>query len=129
MYWSNPEKYRKEALDFQRKNRESNLKRLKKWKEENKDWPIQYRKLDYVKNREKIRVSKRRSVKLQAVPKWADLNKIEKIYKSCPNGYHVDHIVPLVSKIVCGLHCEANLMHLKAKENMSKGNRVWPDMP
>ena len=129
MYLSNPEKYRKEALDFQRKNRESNLERLRKWKEENKDWFIQYRQLDYVKDQAKFRASRRRSIKLQAMPLWADIDKIEQIYKSCPNGYHVDHIVPLVSKIVCGLHCEANLMHLEAKENMVKGNRTWPDMP
>jgi hypothetical protein len=44
-------------------------------------------------------------------------------------GTHVDHIVPLVSKFVCGLHCEANLQLLPGPENQRKGNRVWPDMP
>lgn len=43
--------------------------------------------------------------------------------------HHVDHIVPIKSPIVCGLHCEANLQILPEAENIRKGNRHWPDMP
>lgn len=38
-------------------------------------------------------------------------------------------LVPLHSKVVCGLHCEYNLQILEAKKNIGKGNRHWPDMP
>jgi hypothetical protein len=65
----------------------------------------------------------RRAAKLQATPKWADLEKVKEIYNTCPEGYHVDHEYPLISDWVCGLHVHENLRHLSAVENMRKGNR------
>ena len=35
----------------------------------------------------------------------------------------VDHVVPLQSKFVCGLHCEANLQVITKSKNASKCNR------
>lgn len=67
--------------------------------------------------------AKYRASKLKATPKWADLEKIKEIYASCPEGYHVDHDIPLQGENVCGLHIETNLKHLPAKENLSKGNK------
>jgi HNH endonuclease. len=66
---------------------------------------------------------KREAVKLQAIPKWANLKEIQQFYVACPKGMTVDHIVPLQGKNVCGLHVLENLQYLTSKENNSKGNR------
>lgn len=86
------------------------------------------------------RASVRRAQKLQATPKWCDAEfeqfAISEAYRlsetrSKMTGvkHHVDHIVPLLSKSVCGLHCSANLQVIPAFVNQSKNNRHWPQMP
>jgi len=49
-----------------------------------------------------------------------------KLTKTTGIQHHVDHIYPLTSDWVCGLHVENNLQILTEAENISKGNRVWP---
>lgn len=55
-------------------------------------------------------------------PSWANMDKLREIYVNRPDGYHVDHIIPLRGKYVSGLHVENNLQYLPAKENMIKHN-------
>lgn len=69
-------------------------------------------------------------------PAWADKGKIAAIYaeskrltRETGRPHHVDHVVPLNNKLVSGLHVEFNLVVAKARANMVKGNRFWPDMP
>lgn len=73
--------------------------------------------------------ARRKAAKLMATPRWADLGRIREFYRGAPAGHDVDHIVPLVSPFVCGLHCEANLQYLPSALNQSKRNFWWPDMP
>lgn len=84
------------------------------------------------KNKARVLALKRKRVatKLNATPKWCEHEAIELIYKEAALlKYHVDHIVPLVSKLVCGLHVLSNIQILPPTDNMKKGNRYWPDMP
>ena len=82
------------------------------------------------KNRERYillnrhQCAKRRAKLLKAIPKFADLNKIKEIYKNCPKGYEVDHIIPLQGKNVSGLHIETNLQYLPMLENRVKSNKL-----
>jgi hypothetical protein len=52
-------------------------------------------------------------------------SEIIEIYKNCPEGYQVDHIIPINGKDVSGLHVPWNLQYLTPFDNMSKGNRIW----
>lgn len=56
-------------------------------------------------------------------PNWVDLTAIRKFYNDCPEGYHVDHIIPLRGKYVSGLHTLANLQYLSIEDNLLKGNK------
>lgn len=69
----------------------------------------------------------RRAALIQATPKWItkDMKKeINKFYRECPKGFHVDHIIPLNGKTVKGWHVPWNLQYLSAQENVRKSNRL-----
>ena len=56
-------------------------------------------------------------------PKWANMEAIRDIYVNRPEGYHVDHIIPLRGKKVSGLHVENNLQYLTPTANKIKTNK------
>jgi hypothetical protein len=80
--------------------------------------------------------ARRNAAKLRATPAWGNTFFISEAYdlaqrrtKATGVSWHVDHIVPLRSQRVCGLHVENNLRVIPATHNTSKGNRHWPGMP
>lgn len=65
------------------------------------------------------------------MPVWANKFFIDEIYalarlRTELTGieWQVDHIIPLRSKIVCGLHTEQNLQVIPAIENARKSNSL-----
>jgi hypothetical protein len=135
------------------KNKESFSVYQAQWRKDNADRLLEKRRLWAKENSSHLRaqakeyaaanpgrcaahVQARNARKRMAMPTWSNKAKIVEIYRLAKKltietgiPHHVDHIVPLTSNIVQGLHCEANLQILTAFDNVSKSNRYWPDMP
>jgi len=80
----------------------------------------------------------RRLLRKRATPVWVDYEhtlRINNIYaltqqlqEATAAVYHVDHIVPLASEHVCGLHVWWNLQPLPEKTNIAKNNVFDPSI-
>lgn len=93
-----------------------------------KDW--------YTKNRvsQIERVAMRRKKVIDATPAWLtqeDRSMISAMYFESVRisdetgiDHHVDHIVPIAGRTVCGLHVPWNLRVIPALENLMKGNKL-----
>lgn len=122
----NPERAKKNSLNCYYKNR-NNVEFKSKRAEASKQW----REANPHKHRAKE--AKRRGQKLKATPPWLtneQLAHMQRTYKLCAiisdatgESYHVDHIVPLQGKNICGLHVPWNLRVITAKHNLAKGNK------
>lgn len=137
---------------YRKENREQILAQKKvhsrAYYEANKDGILTHQKAYYEANREQKRAdsriyaklnrektaakrAKRRASEQQATPKWfltekaeiEDMYRRSKALNSMGVDVHVDHIVPLNGKLVCGLHTLVNLQLLLAGDNLSKSNR------
>lgn len=106
---------------------------FKAWREENAEARAEYMANWLRENRALANEKAMRRVasKRQATPKWANRQKMVEFYKeaerlTAETGviHHVDHIYPLQSKQVCGLHCEDNLNVITQFENIQKLNRM-----
>ncbi len=79
------------------------------------------------------KTARRRAAKRQAFVAWADKEKIAAFYAQAARltaetgtPHEVDHIDPLCSDFICGLHNEFNLRVITAKENRVKHNHILP---
>jgi hypothetical protein len=116
----NPERKKESERHWRAQNSERDKENHRRWYEQNPGKRNAY-------------AAKRRSAERQAIAHWADLDAIKQIYaeaaeltKSTGIRHEVDHIYPLQSEYMCGLHVETNLQILTQSENASKKNRTWP---
>lgn len=72
----------------------------------------------------------------RAKPPWQDWRSVSVFWErskalTAATGiqHSVDHVVPLVHPIVCGLHVPWNLRIIPLADNVRKSNNHWPDMP
>jgi len=70
----------------------------------------------------------------RARPAWADRGATRALYAEAKRfthetgvKHHVDHIYPIISDTICGLHVPANLRIVTATVNCAKSNR-WEEV-
>ena len=120
----NREKAKQNAKEWYNNNKEYALERMKQY---NQQWRIEN------KDKNCSKSNKYRAAKLKATPSWVDEEHkwlIDEVYhlaqvrsKVTGISWHVDHIVPLKGKDVCGLHVIENLQVIPSKQNLQKGNK------
>lgn len=113
---------------YREENQGKVLASTAKWRENNKEKIAAYAARYHAAAPAKALANCRKyqAGKMNRTPEWADMDAINLFYENRPEGFHVDHIIPLRGKYVSGLHVENNLQWLSASENLRKGNR-WPE--
>lgn len=135
-YAENKERENRNSREYKAAHKSEISEYNKKYSTENSEILTANRKVYRSKNKDKhcAHENSRRATKLNAQPKWLtkeQLLEIQSIYKKAKDleaetgiKYHVDHIVPLRGKNVCGLHTPWNLQVITAEENLSKSNKL-----
>lgn len=106
--------------------RKKRLKSIQKWNDENRTLLRECQKNYRDTEKGRYASSKRnatRSNKFKSSCEdlsWEEKKLIGKFYKNCPEGYEVDHIIPVCKG---GKHRLSNLQYLTKEENRLKGGK------
>lgn len=114
-------------------NKAKSAAAMVKWRAENRDRQAATKKRYYEANKPQFFESARvRKARTRNRPVWLKAHReaLEALYieakrLTVETGtlHHVDHIIPLRGKTVCGLHVPWNLEVIPASENWSKGSK------
>ena len=126
---ANPEKMKAAVRNWRVQHPESDRASQARYRGRDKEaWAARFREWRRA-NRGKWNaiVALRYAAKRQATPVWLttdDFRAIDATYDAAQAiNHHVDHVVPLRGKYVCGLHVPWNLQLLPPLENIRKRNR------
>lgn len=129
----NKEKVKVIQGKYLERNREALNEKSRQWRKDNPDLSRLHTMKWQAANPEKRRALelnqntiRQRLIGGQKIAKFYSM-EIRQIYANCPSGHHVDHIVPLRGKNVCGLHVPINLQYLSAHENQKKGSKFFDE--
>lgn len=128
-YHKTPEVFVERSKEYGRKNPDKRRVTYQNWKLANPGRAYASTKAWCERNPEWK--AERRATEKRAVPIWLTFEQraeIKSVYLAGRQaGLCVDHIVPLKSSRVCGLHVGWNLQLLTRADNTAKLNRHWPD--
>lgn len=128
---NNPELAKKRNADAYQKKKDIICKYYRDRYEDNKERLKQYQKEYNKLHPEKGAANAYRRIQRikDAKPKWYETDLVKQLYLKRNElrdlwgmVLHVDHIIPIDHKLVCGLHCWNNLQILEGGLNSSKSN-------
>lgn len=128
------DKHNAKGLEWVRNNPDKRKISSKKWRDRNPDKCRELKARWLSKNKDialSYTSNRRRRVR-NATPKWVtdtDMCVMRSMYLECRRissesgvPHHVDHVIPLKGKNVCGLHVPYNLRIIPKHDNLMKSN-------
>lgn len=133
---ANPERIRA----IKAKSQAANIDRYVEWRVQNgaklREYWVKYGKRYRTERRAETCAKARRqqAARRNAVPLWFDKELEQAVYREAERrrlageDVEVDHIVPIISPFVCGLHWHGNLRIVSTAINRAKSNRLIEEL-